>query len=91
MVFTWLRGLWQRITSVPASHGFNHKPEPEIHAEVRNAAQRFSSSSRLVGLKATRDSRETSEMLEGLQRAQQALASARSALEVVDRGRHDAA
>jgi hypothetical protein len=87
----WLRGLWQRKTSVPHLDDFKNQSELDIHAEARNAAQRFSSSSRLVGLRAAKDSRETQETLEGLRLAQAALDSARSALEIVDRGRHDAA
>lgn len=91
MLFRWFRGLWQRITSVPSSNDFRDKCEPDVHAQARNAAQRFSSSSRLVGLRAAKDSRETLQTLEGLRHAQAALESARSALEIVDRGRQDAA
>jgi hypothetical protein len=91
MLVAWLRGLWQRITSVPELEDFKHKSDPDIHAEARNAAQRFSSSSRLVGLRAAKDSRETRQTLEGLRQAQCALDSAKSALEIVERGRHDAA
>ena len=91
MVLRWLRGLWRKVRTVPRFYSVQETPEPDIHAEVRNAAQRFSSSSRLVGLKATKDSRATLEMLAAMRRAQAAIESANSALKIVERGRDDAA
>lgn len=64
--------------------------ESEIHSDVRNAAQRYSSSSRLVGLRASHDQKETSLMLERMRRAREAVGIATEAIRLAEQERsHD--
>jgi hypothetical protein len=61
----------------------------DVNSDVRNAAQRFSSSSRLVALRAARDSRETLAMLERLRRAHETLGVANEAVRLAELERRD--
>lgn len=75
------------MTSVPPFHHDSQMKESEIHSDVRNAAQRYSSSSRLVALKATRDQKETGAMLERMRRAQEAIEIATEAIRLAEQER----
>lgn len=78
------------MTAVPPFHHDPEMNESEIHSDVRNAAQRYSSSSRLVGLRASRDQKETGAMLERMKRAQEAISIATEAIRLAEQERsHD--
>lgn len=78
------------MTALPEFHRRPDAKESDVHSEVRNAAQRYSSSSRLVALRASRDQKETSAMLERMKRAQEAIEIATEAIRLSDQERsHD--
>jgi hypothetical protein len=81
--------LWVVMRMIkPTAHLGGTAPleDPDINADVRNAAQRFSSSARLVALKAARDQKETGLTLEKLKLAQEAISVANDAVKIVERG-----
>jgi hypothetical protein len=82
-----LRWLLSKLKPLAPFQQNEEDMDPGIHADVRNAAQRFSSSSRLVALKASRDTKETERMLEKLKLAQEAIAVANDAVRLVEKGR----
>lgn len=87
MAGCWLRRLWQRLTSVHRPRDLSEIKDDEVHAEARNAAQRYSSASRLVAIKASRDQKETRRMLDYIREEQLSVRAASSAVDIVERNR----
>lgn len=82
-----LRWLLDKLRPLVPFRQNEQDMDPGIQADVRNAAQRFSSSARLVALKAAKDTKETGLMLERLKLAQEAIAVANDAVRLVEKGR----